>query len=94
MTQPDKNMVIPRIHINWTRYSRIAIRRCYCSNCESRTFFLGFFQDWYGRDEICLRCGDRWQDGEFCERPFLRGWRKKSIEGAKREYRRLRKALA
>lgn len=80
----------PYIHINRTRHSIFRLDRSHCPTCERRTFFAAFFQDWYGWDSTCLRCGERWQDGEMCERPFLRGWRKKSIEDTKRHYRRLK----
>lgn len=78
----------PYININFIRYSQRRLERCDCPTCKRRTFFVAFFQDWYGWDAICLKCGDRWQDGEMCERPFMRGWRKKSIESAKRTWRK------
>lgn len=90
MTRLDTNTIpeAARIHINWTRYTRRDLSRNFCPTCDKRTFFVAFFQDWYGWASTCLRCGDRWQDGEFCERPFMRGWRKKSIEAAKKTFRR------
>ena len=78
----------PYIHINWTRYSRRVLAKEHCPNCKRKTFFVSFFQDWYGWDSTCLKCGDSWQDGEMSERPFLRGWRKKSIEQAKKTWRK------
>ncbi len=42
---------------------------------------------WYGADWTCLRCGERWTDGERCERPFAPAWRKKNIEAAKKLWR-------
>jgi len=41
-------------------------------------------------DITCLRCGENWQDQEMSPRPFEPGWRKKSVEAAKRLYRRER----
>jgi hypothetical protein len=30
----------------------------------------------------CTNCGDSWGDGELLSRPFVRGWRQKSIDRA------------
>jgi len=59
-----------------------------CPTCGKWTRFMGFFYEWYGWHETCLRCGDKWSDGELLERPFMRGWRAKNIEAAKKEWRR------
>lgn len=80
----------PFIHINWTRHDILDLSRHFCPNCNKKTFFTAFHQDWYGWDLTCLKCGDQWQDGQMCERPFARGWRKQSIERAKRHYRKLK----
>jgi len=77
------------IYINWVRYSTKALSRHYCSNCKKNRFFVAFYQEWYGWDSTCLKCGDSWADGERRERPFMRGWRAKAIEAAKSRYRRL-----
>ena len=58
-----------------------------CPTCDRKTFFLFYYYEWYGASSVCLRCGERWNDGEMEERPFLRGWRTKSIEQAKRRWR-------
>jgi len=58
--------------------------RRYCSTCKVNRNFCDWFQDWYGWTITCLACGDSWQDGERMERPFMRGWRKESIEHAKK----------
>lgn len=55
-----------------------------CPACQSEQDFLCEFEEWYGWTKTCLNCGDSWMDGELCPRPFLRGWRKKSIESAKK----------
>jgi hypothetical protein len=46
---------------------------------------LGQFAERYGTTWTCCGCGDSWQDGERGERPFAPGWRKRSIEHARRE---------
>ncbi len=45
---------------------------------------LDCFQEWYGWDSTCLCCGDRWQDGEMCERPFRPRWRPERILRARK----------
>ena len=61
--------------------------RAHCPTCERPTFFLMWYYEWYGGSSVCLRCGDRWNDGEMEERPFERAWRKKSIASAKKRWR-------
>lgn len=73
------------IHINWVKYSRAMLKREDCPICNKRTFFVSFFQDWYGWDSTCIKCGDSWQDGHRLERPFMRGWRKQAIKDAKKD---------
>lgn len=68
------------------------IVRGHCPNCNRRTFFAGWFQVWYGWHETCLKCGDRWQDGEALQRPFMPRWRQESIEGARKAWRDFRAA--
>lgn len=62
-----------------------------CPTCEEFTDFLAYWQEWYGWTKICLACGERWQSGERLERPFERGWRKESIQGAMKLLNRLEK---
>jgi hypothetical protein len=45
---------------------------------------LAQFQEWYGTTWTCAGCGDSWQDVERLERPFKPGWRRESIERARR----------
>ena len=78
----------PYIHINFTRYSRRDLSRGDCPTCKRKTFFVAFFQEWYGWDSTCLKCGERWTDGEMHERPFMPKWRQKSIESEKRAWRK------
>lgn len=46
-----------------------------CPNCKKKTTFYNFFAEWYGWDSTCINCGDSWQDGEMCPRPFMPKWR-------------------
>ena len=59
-----------------------------CSTCERKSPMVLAHYPWYGADWTCLRCGERWTDGERCERPFAPAWRKKNIEAAKKLWRR------
>jgi len=60
-----------------------------CPTCEKRSPMVSRLFAWYGVDDICLRCGEFYQDGERAERPFERAWRKKNIAHAKEVYRRV-----
>lgn len=55
-----------------------------CWNCETRRRVVQVWQGmFYGSLFYCCHCGDGWGDGERMERPFQRGWRKKSIAAAR-----------
>ena len=77
----------PWLHICAPTPSLVQIRRSWCPICKKRRFFLDVFTAWYGLDSVCLKCGDRWMDGELLLRPFMRGWRKQSVARAKQRYR-------
>ena len=55
-----------------------------CRNCKSDQPILWEHLEFYGIDETCLRCGDRWNDGELCPEPteHRRGWRQRSVRDA------------
>lgn len=57
----------------------------YCWTCERPRRMLGEFAEWYGTTWTCCGCGDRFMDGERGERPFEPGWRKRSIERARKK---------
>ncbi len=66
-------------------YKRIA--RGVCLDCMMRTRFIGFWADYYGWDETCIRCGREYADGEWISLDFRRDARRKSIESAKAAWR-------
>lgn len=71
---------------------RPTVRKCQrreCPVCHKRSVILSWFYEWYGASSTCLRCGDKWADGELMPRPFARGWRQRNIEEAKRTWRRV-----
>lgn len=76
------------VHIHAPQASMRHLGRIFCPNCKKRSFAASWFTEWYGWDSTCLRCGDSWQDGAMCDRPFMRGWRKKSIAAAIARWRR------
>lgn len=75
-------------HISWVREDAKSIVATTCPDCKKRTRMLGFHQEWYGWRETCLRCGRSWEDGEWLPLEFERGIRRRSIESAKRRWRR------
>lgn len=77
MTEPT------HIHIYQIKYDQTKCVISFCPNCECRRKMLAQFAEWHGWTVTCAHCGDRWEDGELVERPFERGWRKKSADRAK-----------
>ena len=55
----------------------------YCPTCERMRRMYGFHVEWYGTTWTCAGCGEQWADGEQLERPFSRGWRRRSVEWAR-----------
>lgn len=82
------------LHIHAPQSTDRILLRLDCPTCQCRTFFTRFYTPWYGWDSTCLKCGDSWADDEMHDRPFLRGWRQKSIGGAKKRWRAWDQAAA
>lgn len=80
------------IHINWTHHSAKSVTRDYCPDCKTQTRFMGFFQEWYGWTETCLRCGRKFADGEWMPLDFVRGVRASNIKQIKAHWRKTPKA--
>jgi len=60
-----------------------------CPDCGKHTRFLVWYYEWYGASQVCLRCGRRYEDGEWMPFPFACGnQRKISIEKAKKRWRK------
>lgn len=59
-----------------------------CPTCEKRRRMVGADQFWYGTKWTCLGCGDAWDDGELCPRPFKRAWRKAAMAKAEKDWKR------
>lgn len=55
-----------------------------CPECDRLRPFAGFYQEWYGTTWTCLGCGDSFADGWRLDRPFMRGWRQKSVARGRR----------
>jgi hypothetical protein len=54
-----------------------------CPFCERVTRFVVIVFEWYEPTSYCCACGERWEGAERAQRPFERGWRKRSIEQAR-----------
>jgi hypothetical protein len=59
----------------------------YCQDCKQQSWFLSWWYEFYGPTQVCLRCGRRWEDGEWMPLSFERDSRAKSIAWAKRVWR-------
>jgi len=70
------------IHICYPKLIGNEVRDLECKHgiCGKVTPHHCRYFEWYGPSVTCLGCGESYQDGERCERPFARGWRKKSIQ--------------
>ncbi len=66
------------------------IRRLFCPTCEKKRYFLCTLWEWYGLYDTCLKCGERYFEGEQMDRPFCPGWRKSNIDSAKKFYRQFK----
>lgn len=76
------------LYIKFVKTHDRKIFRDVCPDCGRKSFFLAFFEDWYGWSTTCLCCGREWQNGEWMPLPFSRFARKNNIESAKARWRR------
>lgn len=79
------------LHVSWTIKGEQRLLRTPCATCGQRTRQYEWFQDWYGWHTTCLSCGEQWQDGERCPRPFKPRWRAENIARAKAAWARYRR---
>lgn len=86
--------LVSAVHISVPRYESVELKRYPCPTCNKVRFFVRCVEEWYGFTLICLRCGERFSDCSRHQRPFERGWRKKSIESAKRVFTNFHKEKA
>jgi hypothetical protein len=77
------------IHIHAPQPSSKSITTKHCPDCKTTSRFIGFFTEWYGFNQTCLRCGRKWMDGEWMDLPFIRQARQNNIKNAKTKYRAL-----
>lgn len=78
------------LHVYAPRPLETLLRRKDCPTCERPSRMVVLTWEWYGPSVTCMRCGERWEDGEMMERPFAPRWRERSKEAARRAYRRHR----
>lgn len=76
------------VHISYTKTHDRRIEWDVCLDCKQRSPFACFFQEWYGVDSTCMRCGRHWCDGEWMALPFCRGAREDSRKAARRRWKR------
>lgn len=76
-----------QIHINRPRIDKKRLSHGKCPDCKRHVFFMWFYQEWYGWDITCLRCGRSFGDGEWLPLTFSRTARQDSIGSAKRRWR-------
>jgi hypothetical protein len=76
------------IHINFVKTHSRFIRRQICPDCKKMSYFVGFYQEWYGVDETCMRCGREWSDKEWIPLEFSRFARKNNIVSARKRWKR------
>lgn len=76
-------------HIYAPEVTNRAISSGHCPDCKRNSRFVSFFQDWFGWHSTCLRCGRSWDDGEWLPLEFERASRRKSVERAKKRWRKL-----
>lgn len=71
------------IHISYGRQDAARNDVSYCPTCKRAQVFWSWFEEWYGWHITCSNCGDAWQDGEMCPRPYFCGpWREKAKRDA------------
>lgn len=80
------------VHIHDPQPSMHGIRVLHCPTCERRRRMWRTYTDWYGSNLTCLTCGEEWQDGVRCQRPFQRGWRQENVAAARAQMKRMQKS--
>jgi transposase len=76
------------VHVNAPKPVNREVVKFHCSNCDVSREGLGEYYEWYGYELTCLTCGDVYTEDGRRERPFERGWRKKSVEDARKRLER------
>ena len=76
------------IHINYTKAHKQDINRTFCPDCKKDLYFALFFQEWYGWDSTCMRCGRIYSCGEWHRLPFYRYARRDNKDSARRAWKR------
>lgn len=82
----------PNIHIYAPRADARRVMADHCPDCKQRSRFIEFFTHWYGWYSTCLRCGRRFQSGEWVPFESYRYARRDSIAAAKIQWQHFTKA--
>lgn len=72
---------------------KVWIKKGHCPTCKKDRYFLRELWEWYGLYDTCLKCGEKYFEGERMDRPFCRGWRKQNVDRAKKFYRQAAKTV-
>jgi len=78
------------LHIHAPAPTEILRKRKRCPTCKAVSRFVVVVFEWYDPEQICCRCGERWEGSEMAARPFERGWRKRSIARARQLWKEAR----
>jgi len=76
------------VHIKMTQTHDARLAQRQCPDCGRLSWFVQCYEDWYGADSTCLRCGRHWSDGEWMPLMFSRNARQNNIDAAKKRFRR------
>ena len=75
------------IHINLARIDAKHISHRWCPDCCRNSYFINWFQEWYGWKATCMRCGRQFAEGEWMPLPFQRGIREDNKKYARQTWR-------
>lgn len=76
------------IHINLVRTNIKKIVRIKCHDCNKKSYFAAFHQEWYGWDLTCMRCGRQYSDGYMMPLLFYRYVRRDNKLAAHKRWKR------
>ena len=74
-------------HIKFVKTHKKTLTKDYCADCKKKSYFVNFYEEWYGWSGTCLRCGRSYDDGYLVPFEFYRYARRDSIQSAKKRWR-------
>ncbi len=76
------------VHIHAPPAIERSIRWVDCLDCKKRSPFAILSYDYYGPSACCMRCGRRYQEGEWCALDFCRNSRKANRDSMRAAWKR------